>query len=286
MKTPEIANISELFERYDSLFFDSFGVLVDGVEALPGAIELVEDMNRENTNYFIVTNDASVSIRSRATKFASQGLNIPTNRIVNSGSLITDYIAAKSLKGAPALVLGTDAVRDYTTAGGAILVDIKSEQEPDLVVVGHSNPYDWESTLDYLLNLLGRRFRSGNPIKLILPNPDFIYPNGLNKFSFGAASFVNLLEQALLRLHGSHDELTAIKLGKPSEPIFKSALLRAKTSNAVMIGDQLETDILGANRMGLDSAVVTTGINRKSTAEDFKEVTKDQTPRYILRSLI
>lgn len=286
MSTPEIANISELLERYDALFFDSFGVLVDGVEALPGAIELVEDMNRENTNYFIVTNDASVSIRSRATKFASQGLNIPTNRIVNSGSLITDYIAAKSLKGAPALVLGTDAVRDYTTAGGAILVDIKSEQEPDLVVVGHSNPYDWESTLDYLLNLLGRRFRSGNPIKLILPNPDFIYPNGLNKFSFGAASFVNLLEQALFRLHGSHDELTAIKLGKPFEPIFKLALLRANTSNAVMIGDQLETDILGANRMSLDSAVVTTGINRKSSAEDFKEVTKDQTPRYILHSLI
>jgi ribonucleotide monophosphatase NagD (HAD superfamily) len=53
-----------------------------------------------------------------------------------------------------------------------------------------------------------------------------------------------------------------------------------------MIGDQLETDILGANNVGLDSAVVTTGINKRSDPEEFNDMPDNLTPRYILTSLV
>ena len=53
-----------------------------------------------------------------------------------------------------------------------------------------------------------------------------------------------------------------------------------------MIGDQLETDILGANRAGIDSAMVTTVINRRSTPEAFEELADELTPRFILASLV
>ena len=286
MALPTQTTVSSLIERYDALFFDSFGVLVDGVNALPGAVELVDRMNADGVNYWVVTNDASVSLESRVKTFASKGFSIPVERIVNSGSLISGYFSEYDLQGAPTLVLGTQDAKDYTTAGGARLIDIDDEEEPDVVVLGHSGPHDWESTLEKLLSLASRRFQQNDPMRFVLPNPDFIYPNGPGVFGFGAAAFINLLEQALERLHGSHEALIASKLGKPYAPIFTAAVERSGASNAVMIGDQLETDILGANNAGIDSAVVTTGINRRSTPDEFKDVADELTPRYILASLV
>lgn len=286
MSAPKIVDISYLIESYEALFFDSFGVLIDGVDALPGAIDLVDRMNRDGTNYYVVTNDSSVSMESRVKSFASKGFDIPAERIVNSGSLIADYVVEAGLSGSPALVLGTDDARAYTAAGGVDLVEIGGDTEPDVVVVGHSGPHDWESTLETLLELFSRRFREGAPVKLVLPNPDFIYPNGPGNYGFGAAAFVNLLEQALERLHGDHESLKATRLGKPFAPIFESAIKHAGTRNAVMIGDQLETDILGANRVGIPSAVVTTGINRRSAPNEFSDVDQTLTPQYILHSLV
>jgi HAD superfamily hydrolase (TIGR01450 family) len=284
--TPTQTDVSSLIDRYDALFFDSFGVLVDGVDALPSAIDLVDRMNAEGANYFVVTNDASASLATRIKKFTRQGLNIPIERIVNSGGLIAGYFEQNDLAGRPTLVLGTQDAKDYTTAAGAKLVELDGETEPDVVVLGHSGPHDWESTLKSLLTLFSRRFTENNPVQLVLPNPDFIYPNGPGVFGFGAAAFADLLEQALKRLHGNHQALVASKLGKPYSPIFNEAIKRTGSKNVVMIGDQLETDILGANRAGIDSAVVSTGINRRITPDEFAEVADELTPRYILASLV
>ncbi|MBT7467057.1 MAG: HAD-IIA family hydrolase [Chloroflexi bacterium] len=286
MTSPTQTTISVLIEKYDALFFDSFGVLIDGVDALPNAVDLIDQMNADQTNYFVVTNDASVSLDSRVETFASKGFSISKERIINSGTLMTGYIAEGDLQGIPTLVLGTQDVKDYTTDAGVRLVSLDGNEEPDLVVIGHSGPYDWKSTLEELLRLFSRRFQQNNPVRLVLPNPDFIYPNGPGVFGFGAAAFVNALEQALERLHGPHDSLIATKLGKPHAPIFNAAIDSAGTTNAVMIGDQLETDISGANSAGIDSAVVTTGINRRSTPYEFEVVPDELTPRYILASLV
>jgi len=284
--TPAVTDISSLIEQYDALLFDSFGVLVDGVNPISGAVELVDRMNSDDVNYFVVTNDASASLTSRVSTFAAKGFNIPADRIINSGSLIAGYFEQNALEGKPTLVLGSQDSRDYTSAGGARLVELHSDIEPDVVVVGHSGPHDWESTLETLLSIFSRRFQHGDPVRLVLPNPDFIYPNGPGKFGFGAAAFVDLLEQALKRLHGHDESLVATKLGKPHKPIFDAAIKRAETNNVIMIGDQLQTDILGANNAGIDSAVVTTGINRRSTPGEFEEVDDELTPRYILASLV
>jgi HAD superfamily hydrolase (TIGR01450 family) len=283
---PTQTNVSSLIERYDALFFDSFGVLIDGVDALPGAVDLVHRMNTEEVNYFVVTNDASVSPSTRIDKFRSQGFDIPVGRIVNSGSLITGFFEQHNLKQSPTLVLGTEDARDYTRSAGGVLVEIDDDLEPDVVVVGHSGPHDWDTTLESLLTLFSRRFVEGNPVRLVLPNPDFIYPNGPGVYGFGAAAFVDLLEQALVRLYGPQEALVASKLGKPYSPIFEETVRRAGTSDAVMIGDQLETDISGANKAGIDSAVVTTGISRRTKPEEFEEVAAELTPRYILASLV
>ena len=283
---PSYIDIEAIFDHYDAVFFDAYGVLVDGIDALPNAEQLVNIMNASAMNYFIVTNDASKSIESLSNKFQSQGMRIPVERIVNSGSLISGYYRDEDLVGRPTLVLGTKDSRTYVSGSCAKILSLDSNSEPDVILFTHSSPYDWESTLKHLLNLVSKRFKQKNPVRMVLPNTDFIYQDGKADFGMGAAAFVETLEEALMRLHGKHEVLRAAKLGKPHPPIFTEAIRRAGSNNAIMIGDQLETDILGANNVGLDSAVVTTGINKRSNPKEFKDMPDDLTPRYILTSLV
>ena len=283
---PSYIDIEAIFDHYDAVFFDAYGVLVDGIDALPNAEQLVNIMNASAMNYFIVTNDASKSIESLSNKFQSQGMKIPVERIVNSGSLISGYYRDEDLVGRPTLVLGTKDSRTYVSGSCAKILSLDSNSEPDVILFTHSSPYDWESTLKHLLNLVSKRFKQKTPVRMVLPNTDFIYQDGKADFGMGAAAFVETLEEALMRLHGKHEVLRAAKLGKPHPPIFTEAILRAGSNNAIMIGDQLETDILGANNVGLDSAVVTTGINKRSNPKEFKDMPDDLTPRYILTSLV
>ena len=283
---PSYIDIEAIFDHYDAVFFDAYGVLVDGIDALPNAEQLLNIMNASAMNYFIVTNDASKSIESLSNKFQSQGMRIPVERIVNSGSLISGYYRDEDLVGRPTLVLGTKDSRTYVSGSCAKILSLDSNSEPDVILFTHSGPYDWESTLKHLLNLVSKRFKQKTPVRMVLPNTDFIYQDGQADFGMGAAAFVETLEEALMRLHGKHEVLRAAKLGKPHPPIFTEAIRRAGSNNAIMIGDQLETDILGANNVGLDSAVVTTGINKRSNPKEFKDMPDDLTPRYILTSLV
>ena len=283
---PSYIDIEAIFDHYDAVFFDAYGVLVDGIDALPNAEQLVNIMNASVMNYFIVTSDASKSIESLSNKFQSQGMRIPVERIVNSGSLISGYYRDEDLVGRPTLVLGTKDSRTYVSGSCAKILSLDSNSEPDVILFTHSSPYDWESTLKHLLNLVSKRFKQQKPVRMVLPNTDFIYQDGKADFGMGAAAFVETLEEALMRLHGKHEVLRAAKLGKPHPPIFIEAIRRAGSNNVIMIGDQLETDILGANNLGLDSAVVTTGINKRSNPKEFKDMPDDLTPRYILTSLV
>ena len=58
--------IDELVERYSVLLFDAFGVLSHSVGALPGAVELIDRLNRVGKPYYVLTNDASALPERRA----------------------------------------------------------------------------------------------------------------------------------------------------------------------------------------------------------------------------
>ncbi len=163
---PSYINLEALFDHYDAVFFDAYGVLVDGIDALRDAEQLVSLMNASAMNYFIVTNDASNSIKSLSKTFQSQGMQIPFERIVNSGSLISEYYREQGLAGRATLVLGTTDSRAYVADSGGKVLDFNSGIEPDVILFGHSGLRDWESMLKYLFNLVSRRFKQKNHLSL------------------------------------------------------------------------------------------------------------------------
>ena len=270
--------MQELIARYPVILFDSFGVLASSNAVLPGAVELIANLNAIAKTYFVLTNDASALPESRSENYAKLALNIKPEQIITSGSLLSRYFADEHLQGLRCVILGPeDSVRYVQIAGGEV---VPIGADFDAVVIGDQSGFPFLETMDQVMTDLFRKTDNGENVRLILPNPDLIYPDG-DGFGFASASIAMLLESALKLRYPERDDLHFIRLGKPHEAIFAEALRRSGTRDMVMIGDQLETDIKGANDFGLDSVLVGTGI----AALDLSWAPEFMRPTYTLRSL-
>ena len=270
--------MQELIARYPVILFDSFGVLASSNAVLPGAVELIANLNAIGKTYFVLTNDASALPESRSENYAKLALNIKPEQIITSGSLLSRYFADEHLQGLRCVILGPeDSIRYVQIAGGEV---VPIGADFDAVVIGDQSGFPFLETMDQVMTDLFRKTDNGENVRLILPNPDLIYPDG-DGFGFASASIAMLLESALKLRYPERDDLHFIRLGKPHEAIFAEALRRSGTRDMVMIGDQLETDIKGANDFGLDSVLVGTGI----AALDLSWAPESMRPTYTLRSL-
>jgi HAD superfamily hydrolase (TIGR01450 family) len=266
-REPERITVDQLVERFAVLLLDAYGVLVHHEGALPGAAELVTWLNRSGKPYHIVTNDASRLPGTSAARFRRMGLAIPEERIITSGSLLAPYFARHGLEGARCLVLGPeDSARYVSEAGGEVVTpEDPLVMDADVLVVCDEVGYRFVETVDRVLSALFRRFDAGRPMRLLLPNPDLVYPKGdLGSYGITAGSIARLLEGALRQRYPGWDEVSFVRLGKPAAPIFVEAVRRARVepSEMVMVGDQLDVDIKGANDFGIPSALVSTGLTR------------------------
>jgi HAD superfamily hydrolase (TIGR01450 family) len=272
-------SIEKLMSRYAVLLLDAYGVLVHTSGALPGATRLMDTLNRTKKPYYILTNDASKLPATSAERFQSFGLVIAPDRIITSGSLLTDYFTRHQLKDRPCAVLGPeDSARYVELAGGRVV----SAQDPfEVLVIGDESGYPFIESIDAVLSGLFKKFDSGANVHLVLPNPDLIYPKADQGFGIASGSIALILEAALQRRYPHRPELKFTRLGKPHPAIFKAALERSNTMDMVMIGDQLETDIRGAVEFGLDAVLVNTGI--ANVSPDSVDIALQ--PTYFLDSL-
>ncbi|MBW2524502.1 MAG: HAD hydrolase-like protein [Deltaproteobacteria bacterium] len=252
----------QLIERYQVLLIDAYGVLITHDGVLPGAGELIAHLSSANKPFFIVTNDASRSVERSAERYRGLGLSIAAEQIITSGLLLRRHFADHGLIGARCVVLGPDDSLEYVRSAGGEIVDLDSTEDAEAVIICDERGFDVMPSLDRVLSMLFRRADDGQSTALIVPNPDLIYPADTGRFGFTAGALAVMFEEALAQRYPDRDDLRFVRLGKPHRAIFEEARRRAGTDDLVMIGDQLATDILGAARYGIDSALVTTGLTR------------------------
>ena len=270
--------IETLIERYEALLFDAYGVLVTSSSALPGVKGLISYLNQLKKPFFILSNDASKLPTTMTEKYRSYGFEVKEQQIITSGMLLSDYFKEQGLEGASCVVLGpSDSHRYVQRAGGKI---VSAKQDFDVVVIADEAGYDFVETVDDVISGIFRKCDRRQPIKLVLPNPDLIYPKNEDGFGIAAGSIALMFESAIKLRYPDRDELRFDRLGKPYPAIFDKALRISGTKNMVMIGDQIETDIRGARDFGLDSALVGTGV-----IPDMARIPKDLQPTYFVKSL-
>lgn len=267
----------ELLNTYTSVLLDAYGVLVNADGALPHAIALIDELNRNSTPYGIVTNDASRSPATCAARFAALGLAIPETFITTAGDLIADYFAEHQLAGARTLVLGTDDSRAYIVRAGGELMPIAPGLDVDVLAVCDDAGFPFLAGAEIALSAAIRCLDAGRRLHLVLPNPDIVYPKSATELGFTAGAIALMIEAALARRY-PHNPPQFVRLGKPAPALLLRGAARIG-GRPIMIGDQLETDIAAACAAEIPCALIA-GVSRWSSLRPAGIV-----PSYVLGSL-
>lgn len=279
--------IDALLDRYDTLLFDAYGVLVRAQGAVPGAPELIQRMREEGRPFFILTNDASRSIPRAAARYQELGLPIAPDQVITSGSLLSRYARENDLAGARALVLGVPDSLDYARDASLDLhlphYDALTRDPYDVFVLAELPEPGLRDYLGAFLSGLLATLDAGHTPHLVLPNPDLFYPRDAHTYGITAGSAAAMFEQTLRERYGE-DAPTFTRLGKPHPYIYEQGALLAGVpkDRMVMIGDQWATDVLGALRFGIDAALVTTGV---ITEQHLADAPKEAQPTWLLPNL-
>lgn len=274
----KISNLDSLIDRYDGFLFDAYGVLYDGKGLIEPCALAWRKLRERGKKTWILTNGSSRTLEETAAMYRRLGLALETGDIINSASLIAPYFIEKNLVGSSTAVLGTRSSAKYVEESGGIVVDPLQTDDYSVVVIANQTDYPLLESLEAVLSQVVTRIEKNLPIHLILTNPDLIYPHATRRFGITAGSLALLLEAALVARLGA-DAPKFEKLGKPFPRIFEEAIRRAGSSKLLMVGDQLETDIRGAQTVGMDSVLVGTGMIR---TEVWKPSPSDPIPTFIL----
>ena len=252
----------------DILLADLDGVIYRGGEEIPYAVESINAVGQA-TKVAYITNNASRTDRDVAAHLTSLGLSVEADQVVTSPQAAVRLLGDLVPIGSMILVVGGDGVVDELVKAG-YRVTRSGLDEPAAVLQGFSPMVGWEQLAEASFTL-GAQAR--NEIPWVATNTDWTIPQARGTAP-GNGTLVSAVHTATGRL--------PIVAGKPEGPIFKEALARFGATTALMVGDRLDTDILGANRAGISSALVLTGIDQ---AKQVLAAVGQERPGFIIADL-
>lgn len=233
----------------DTVLADLDGVVYAGPGALPHAVESLNEAGKTRRLGYI-TNNASRTDASVAAHLSGLGLDVAPHDVVTSPQAAMRLLAGIVPPPATILVVGGDGLVDELGKAG-YTVTRSAQDEPSAVVQGFAPEVAWTDLAEASFALQLPEDEGGIP--WIATNTDWTLPRERG-VAPGNGTLVSAVHTAVGRL--------ATVAGKPETPIFEEALARFEAKKALFIGDRLDTDILGASRAGIDSALVLTGIDR------------------------
>ena len=248
----KLKGISKISDKYDVYFVDLWGVVHNGVQCYSEALKVLEKLKEQNKKIVLISNaprpSAVVKVFLETIGLESSCYDF----LVTSGDITREYISLNSSK-KNFYHLGPtrdiDLFKDLNVA-------LTSKEECDeiictgLVSDEEEKLQDYKILLDFFLN---------KKIPLICANPDEVVARG-EKIVFCAGALANQYKQegGMVRY-----------FGKPYSDIYSFALKKVrahkdfkdkKEINTLVIGDNIKTDIKGANLFNLDSVLILNGI--------------------------
>ncbi|MGB3730904.1 HAD-IIA family hydrolase [Microbacterium sp.] len=253
----------------DAVLADLDGVVYAGPGALPHA---VESLNRaaERVRLGYITNNASRTDAAVAEHLSSLGLTVAPDDVVTSPQAAMRLLSTMVPAPATILIVGGEGLVDEAHKAG-YTVTRSALDAPAAVVQGFAPEIAWTDLAEAAFALQLPEDEGGIP--WISTNTDWTIPRDRG-VAPGNGTLVSAVHTAIGRL--------STVAGKPEKPIFEVATERFGAQHPLFIGDRLDTDIAGASRAGIDSALVLTGIDRPKHVLAAPEGSR---PDYILRDL-
>ena len=230
--------------RPKNYLIDMDGVLVRGNEPVPGAAEFITRLSERGARFLILTNNSIYTPQDLQLRLQRIGLNIPDGHIYTSAMATARFLRTQN-PGGTAYAVGEAGLTTALHEAGYLLTD----HNPDYVVLGETTTYSFERiTRAVRLVAEGARF--------IATNRDVSGP-GEGGLTPATGSVAALIATA-----------TGIKpyfIGKPNPLMMRTALntIDAHSEESVMVGDNMDTDIIAGMEAGMDTLLVLTGVTTR-----------------------
>lgn len=252
------------FASIHGWLLDMDGVIYRGRALLPAADTLIHTLQAEQRPFLFLTNNATKTPEQIQHHLAELGIHVSPAHIFTSALATAAALQTMAPPPQRVLVVGSQGLRQALQEKGYQLVDVAEDAQ--WVVQGLNQHVSYTELSEATLAI-----RRGCP--WLATNPDRTWPGERGQYP-GAGALTALLVAATDR------QPTVI--GKPEPGIYQQALTRlgVAASDAVMVGDRLETDILGGHRAGLRTICTLTGVSTREQA-----LTYQPSPDWIISDL-
>lgn len=257
--------MKKLIESFDAVLADLDGVVYAGPNAIPGAVEALQGLAPAGISLAYVTNNASRTPAQVAAHLRALGAPAADDQVVSSAQAGAALLASQFPAGSKVLVVGSAAlVEEVERFDMQTVAD--AHAKPDVVIQGFEPTLGWSDLAEAAFAINGGADWIATNTDMTIPRERGIAPgNGTLVAAVGAAV-------------GRYPQVA----GKPEAPLFHTAAKRLGAKNALVVGDRLDTDILGGNNAGMATALVLTGVDSAETALQAKTAER---PRFIIENL-
>jgi len=257
MEAKLIKGLGQVQSKYDAFFIDLWGVVHNGLQLYSGAIQVLENLKKLNKRFVLISNAPRPS--KSVEKYL---LNLNMDKVFAKQVFTSGEAALQTLKkniyGKKFYHLGPKRDKDLINE---FKKNITSLDKCDFILCTGLFE-DEEKSLDYYKHLLEKH----KNLKMICTNPDLIVHRGSNR-EYCAGSVAAVFE----KLGGD-----VVYFGKPYKEIYNFCV--KKNEQVLAIGDNIRTDILGANFMKFDSLLITNGVHKNEflnlSVENYDKIVK------------
>ena len=238
-----------------TLLIDGDGVLWRGDEPMPGLLDFFAALQARGIEWALLTNNNTRTVDTYIKKMAGFGIEIGKERIFTSSTVTAAYLQEKYGYGAAVHAVGMSGLLD-TLAEAGFLVST-GEETPDHEVVAVAAGMDRGLNVDKVKVAM----------RLILAGAEFVATNTDGSFPApgGLSPGTGMVIGALQATSG----IAPVVMGKPERAIYDVSMqaMGADPRTTAMLGDRLNTDILGAQRVGIGTIGVLSGVMTREELE-------------------
>ena len=240
----------EALRKRKGFICDMDGVIYHGDILLPGVKEFVNWLYEEGKSFLFLTNSSERSPRDLQQKLARMGLEVDESHFYTS-ALATAKFLSSQRPGCSAYVIGEPGLVGALYDAGITMNNVN----PDYVVVGETRSYNYDTILKAVALVQKGARLIGTNSDLTGPTEAGIIPT--------CRALISPIEMATGK--------QAYYVGKPNPLMMRTALrkLQLHSDEAVMIGDRMDTDIIGGIETGADTVLVLSGVTRREDVEQY-----------------
>lgn len=235
-----------------ALILDMDGVLWRQNQPIGELPKIFAAISAKGLRVSLATNNATLTVKQYQEKLAGFGVDLDSDQILNSPQAASHYMLERFPSGSPIYIIGEDGLTEEMRRCKFNIQD----NNVVAVVVGMDRKLTYEKLCRATLHLrAGAEFIATNSDKTF-PTPEGLVP--------GVGAILALLETA--------SDKKPIVVGKPKPLIYELALSRMGVTppETMVVGDRLETDILGAQEIGCRTAVVLSGVSTLEQANSWQ----------------